>query len=340
MSLDTSLRALDVRFAGWAPGWPGTAAPLVEQALALAESRPTAALPARLCATLPSSVARRAQLVLGFAPHTVFIDGDVDGLAALLAERCSVHVVNDEGPAALDAWLHQACAGAKHAALFEAPAANSVDLTVLEAPASDSLPSRLARAIGVTKPEGLLVLRIHAPDDTHAHHLIAHAGLEVVRYLREIDHRWLQHPFALDGAGDLLVLRRTAKTRMDASFAPPLSTQQHQAWDLDGLGPAASGPQALDELAQRIQCARGVEPLLRQLLIESDRHTLTYVEPTGATVILELRPGQRHVLAVFLPHDRSLEVAVLNELVSAFAGPHTRARPQRTGRIGPRTVFG
>lgn len=332
------LRELDSSFGCWTPGWTPELLARRDAVLAMQLRRPAILDLTLPPPTLPSSTLRRALVIQELAPRHVWLDDDVDGLAALLAAEAQVSL-----PASpLDAWLDDEVRRAGGRALTRGESAQPVDVSLLSAGTPGHTAAALRRALTRTRAGGHIVVRARSPWELPLYELLEKAGLQPERYLRELDHVLMPTGHVLDGAGDLLVLR--AEPGVELPLLPDDLAETSRAqpffWlDLDGLAPERLEAAGLGELADAVVKRSGRSEAMRFVRREEEREVSCWYDPAGIGYTAELNPEHGHLLCVFTPYDEALAHAVTLSAYELFAGPDTRSRPHRTSRSPKGALF-
>lgn len=343
--MQDALRELDERYVGWLPGFFDDAAEAIARCEAMHARRRLLTTPRSARPSLPASTAKRAQVLSRLDSATIYFDDDIDGMSVLMADNADVTVYEpcDYRRAWLDAEAKRAGVDDKLTLVGTAPETGSFELSVIHSGPSVAMAHALNRAVTLTKVGGHIVASVRAPWEDPFLDQIEAAGLSVEAYHREVDHWVAPGPLVIDGAGDLAIIDRSSKAKVETVTDNAVERFRLRPYfniDIDDLAVSRFGDDVADRLVTAV-AARAPKPeAMRSVQRDKQRYVISWFDETGVGFSAELRRDEAHIMVTLMPYDVEVEYVVMSTIYETLADRYTRARPIRTRRWQQEGIFG
>jgi hypothetical protein len=331
--LQNRLAELDAQYMGWWTELVAGEERLADLEIMHARRRMFEA-PGTARPTLPASILCRALTIEALSPRRVLLLGDADGLGIALAVPEVTAVVTGK---LQRRWLATEAARAARPVTITGnlKRGEPFDLTVADAGTLTETRRALVTAIEATRPGGHLLLSIRYPWESHVYPLLEACGFEVESYLREVSHYLLPGIHVVDGAADLLLLRRTAAVAVPSApetVAADIRAQPFALVELEGLDRDRLDSGAIDRFARAVEAYAPRPQEMRDSVRDAERDLLWWYDIGGFGFSAELRHDHAHLAVALAPFDPALEWVVLCSAFWTLGDTMTRTFPMRTGR--------
>lgn len=296
---------------------------------------------------LPFSTLRRLHGIMALAPQRVLLNDDIDALGIVLASSAAgqgapVSVDIIEPDARRRVWLseeRERWPGAQeHVRILSGDEASEqpsgdYDIVVVQVGHPALTATQLRYAFEQVNPDGHVLASLRAPWDLHFVQAMQAANIELVDQWREIDVPTLPGGFVLDGASDIVVLKRPAAGAdalkpWQGDVSDHIEKQPYHWLDFDSL--AQTSDDVLEQFLDVVAWYSARPEFARSLVREEERQLATWFDDDGYGFTAEFVPGEAHLLVTLVPYDLQLEYAVQCAAFHVLGDKYTRVRPHRT----------
>jgi len=331
--MQTRLAELDAQYLGWWTDLVGESERL-ETLETMHARRRMFETPGASRPTLPASTLCRAMTIEALAPKRALLLGDADGLGIALDLPEVTAVTRSE---LQKDWLDAEAKRAESSTVISDTlhSGEVYDVTVADAGTLRETRAALGTALATTREGGHIVLSLRYPWESYVYPLLEASGLELERYLREVNHHLLPGGHVLDGGGDILILRRSAGAELPASeetVADDIRAQPYALIEIESLARDRLDVGAIDRFAHSVEAFAPRPNEMRDSVRDANRDVLWWYDIEGYGFSVELRHDHAHLAIALAPYDPALEYVVLCSAFWTLGDAMTRTYPMRTRR--------